>query len=413
MRFFHLADLHFGKSVYGLSMLDDQKYWVDRFLDICGSDRPDAVVIAGDVYDRANPSGDAVELLDRMLTGLSEMDIPVMMIAGNHDSGQRLAFARSLLSKQKLHIAGEVKKDIEKVTLDDPDGNGPVTFWLLPYFFTEQIEKILDDEDIKNYDMALRKLLSLQDIDTGRRNVMVSHQNVTAFGKEIERGGSESMVGGVGQIDYSAYDRFDYVALGHIHSSYHVGKKEIRYAGTPLCYHMEETRQKDKGVLEVTMNKKGEEVSVRSIPIEPLHRMRYLVGTVDEIYDTVLKDKGSNEYIGINITDRRITPEMNSFLRNTLEARGSLLLELTSSFRSHSASGTSIDKDTVENTPIEDLFSRLYTEQMGDNPPSDDEYRLMRFIGEITRNRDTHLDVSEKDIDSVIEKAKGMGGEDR
>ncbi len=413
MKFFHLADLHFGKSIYGLPMLEDQRYWVDRFMDICRTERPDAVVLAGAVYDRTNPSGDAVGLLDRMLTGLSNMDIPVMMIAGNHDSGQRLSFASSLLSKQKLHIAGDVKKDIEKVTLDDPDGNGPVTFWLLPYFFTEQIEKILGDEDIRNYDMALRRLLSLQAIDAEKRNVMVSHQNVTAFGKEIERGGSESMVGGVGQIDYSAYDRFDYVALGHIHSSYHVGRKEVRYAGTPLCYHMEETRQKEKGIIEVTMGKKGDEIGIRTIPVEPLHRMRYFVGTVDEIYDTVLRDEGRGEYVGINITDRRITPEMGSLLKKTVEARGSRLLELTSSFRNRSSASTAIDKDTIENTPVEDLFSRLYTEQMGDVPPSDEEYRLMRFVGEITRNRDTHLDVSEKDIDRILEKAKTMGGEDR
>ena len=413
MKFFHLADLHFGKSIYGLSMLEDQRYWVEKFLDICDHNRPDAVIIAGDVYDRSNPSGDAVEILDRMLTGLSQRDIPVMMIAGNHDSGQRLSFASALLSKQKLHIAGEVKKNIETVTLDDPDGNGPVTFWLLPYFFTEQVEKILEDENIHNYDTALRKLLARQKIDTANRNVMISHQNVTAFGKEVERGGSESMVGGVGQIDYTAYDRFDYVALGHIHSSYHVGRKEVRYAGTPLCYHMEETRQKDKGLLEVTMGPKGEDITVTAIPIEPLHRMRYFVGTVDEIYALVLKDEGRDEYIGINITDRRITPEMNSLLKKTVESRGSVLLELTSSYRNYAVSGSSVDKDAVENTPIEDLFSQLYTEQMGDVPPTDDEYRLMRFVGEITRNRDTHTDISEKDIDRILEKAKSMGGEDR
>lgn len=235
MKFYHLGDLHFGKSIYGLSMLDDQRYFVDRFLECCTQERPDAVVIAGDVYDRSAPSGDAVELLDYMLTELAGMDIPVMLVAGNHDSGQRLSFASSILAKQNVHIAGTPQKAMEHVTLGDPDGSGPVTFWLLPYIYPEVASHVLDDEEIRTYEEAIRRMIEEQEIDPSHRNIIVSHQNVVANGREAERGGSESMVGGVGQIDYSAYDAFDYAALGHIHSSYPVGRDEIRYAGTPLC----------------------------------------------------------------------------------------------------------------------------------------------------------------------------------
>ena len=192
MKIYHLADLHFGKSIYGLSMLDDQRYWADQFLHYCSENKPDAVVIAGDVYDRSAPSGDAVELLDYFLTKLAEMDIPVFIIAGNHDSGQRLSFGRSMLAKQKIHISGRVEKEIDHFTMDVPDGYGPVTFWMLPYTFPEQVSSVLKDEEIHTYDQAVRKLIEAQNIDLTQRNIILSHQNVTADGKEAERGGSES-----------------------------------------------------------------------------------------------------------------------------------------------------------------------------------------------------------------------------
>ena len=206
MKFFHLGDLHFGKSIYGLSMLDDQRYFVEHFLDCCKREAPDAIVIAGDVYDRSAPSGDAVELLDFMLTKLADMGIPVMLVAGNHDSGQRLSFGRSIFSKQNVHIAGTPQKVMEHVTFENPDGFGPISFWLLPYMYPEMISHIFEDEEIRTYEEALRHIIKVQHIDPAHRNIIISHQNVTANGKEAERGGSESMVGGVGQIDYTAYD---------------------------------------------------------------------------------------------------------------------------------------------------------------------------------------------------------------
>ena len=332
MKFFHLGDLHFGKSIYGLSMLDDQRYFVNRFLECCALESPDAVVIAGDVYDRAAPSGDAVELLDFFLTKLTEMNIPVMLIAGNHDSGQRLSFGGSIMAKQNVHIAGTLHKVIEHVTLDDPDGFGPVTFWLLPYIYPEIVSHILEDEEIRTYEQALRRIVEEQDIDPDCRNIIVSHQNVIADGREAERGGSESMVGGVGQIDYSAYNTFDYAALGHIHSSYPVGREAVRYAGTPICYHLSETRQSEKGFVEVVLGEKRAKADIRIRGVEPMHRMRYLVGTKETVYDILKHDNGRNEYIGITLTDERTTPESSKYLRSLLEERGSVLLEFLSSY---------------------------------------------------------------------------------
>ena len=409
MKIYHLADLHFGKSIYGLSMLDDQRYWVEQFIKVCRDDTPDAIVIAGDVYDRAAPSGDAVELLDYMLTELAEMNIPVMLIAGNHDSGQRLSFGRSLLAKQNIHIAGAAAKELEHVTLNDE--YGPVTFWLLPYTYPDQIAQILADEDCHTYEQAIRSLLKEQPVDLTQRNVIISHQNVTAGGVETERGGSETMVGGTGQVDYTAYDAFEYAALGHIHRAYPVGRKEVRFAGTPLCYHMNETRQADKGYTEVILHAKGEEPDIRQVGIKPLHKMRYIKDTKDAVYALLDNDTGKNEYIGITITDERITPEINHYLKQLLSARGSILMELLSTYSGFSGNAVSAQKDAVETKPLEDLFADLYKDQCGDIPPAEDEYELMQYAGELVRNSDAHEALDQKTIDKMVEKALKTGGD--
>ncbi len=408
MKFYHLSDLHFGKSIYGLSMLDDQRYWVEQFVNVCKENLPDAIVIAGDVYDRAAPSGDAVELLDGMLTQLAEMDIPVMLIAGNHDSGQRLSFGHSILAKQNIHIAGTVKKELEHVTLEDE--YGPVTFWLLPYTYPDQVIQILGDEDIHTYDQAVRRLLEEQPIDLTQRNVIVSHQNVTANGIETERGGSETMVGGVGQVDYTAYDAFEYAALGHIHRAYPVGRKEVRFAGTPLCYHMNETTQADKGYTEVVLHAKGTETEIRQAGIKPLHTMRYLKDTRDAIYALLNADAGRDEYIGITITDERITPEINNYLKQLLSARGSILMELLSTYSAFSGEAVSAEKEAVETKALEELFADLYAEQRGGIPPEDDEYALMQYAGELVRNVDTHEPLDPKMVTKMVERALKIGG---
>ena len=315
MKFLHIADLHFGKSVHGVSLLEngDQTAWVQCFLRLAEEVKPDAVVVAGDVYDRSAPSGDAVALLDCLLTALAERHIPVMMIAGNHDSGQRLSFGGSLLARQNIYIAGVLSKELTHVTLPDPDGHGPVTFWLMPYIFPALAAQVLEDEDIRDYDTAVRKLLAAQNVDFTQRNVIVAHQNVTENGAEALRGGSESMVGGVGQVDYTAFDGFDYAALGHIHAAYHVGRASVRYAGSPLCYHFSETGQPAKGPVLVELGVKGEKPKIQTCLIPPLHPMREVKGSWEQLRDSELGQARENEYLRIVLTDRRISPEIAGF----------------------------------------------------------------------------------------------------
>ena len=389
MKFLHLADLHLGKSIYGVSLLEkgDQKVWVDRFLTLVREVQPDAVVIAGDVYDRSAPSGEAVALLDKMITALAEMDITVMIVAGNHDSGQRLAFGGSLLAKQKIHIAGVLSKELPCITLADRDG--PVNFWLMPYIFPSLAAQRLKDDSIRDYDTAVRELLKIQKIDFSQRNVLVAHQNVTANGQEPVRGGSESMIGGVGQVDYSAFDGFDYVALGHIHSAYPVGRETVRYAGSPLCYHFNETKQPVKGPVLVELGAKGTAPVIETKVIEPLHPMREIKDAYETIQATELQNTVRGEYVRIVLTDRKNEPKIYNFFRELFENRDSVVMEVTSEYNQfHAMPSSAPSPGTAAEMSIEDLFMEFYAERLDGKIPDAQEQELLRFVGEQVRRAD-------------------------
>lgn len=402
MRFIHLADLHFGKSIYGRSLLEDQKYWVDRFLEQAAAVKPQAVVIAGDVYDRSAPSGEAVQLLSGMLTGLADLGIPALLTAGNHDSVQRLAFARPLLAREGLHISADLYETGELTRVPLTDEYGEVDFWLMPYVFPALVSEALHVEGFGDYDAAVRFLLKRQGVDTSRRNVLVAHQNVTAHGVEAQRGGSESMVGGVGQVEYTAFDDFDYVALGHIHAAYPVGRESVRYAGSPMYYHFDELRQKDKGPLLVELGEKGAPVHVRPLPLEPLHPMRVVRGAYDDLCRQELEDARRGEYLRVVLTDRRFGAEESNFFKNLYEGRGSLLLETASEYTfTRSGEARAISSAAVREKPIEELYASYFAERRGEEPDAQD-LALMRFAGERCRHADLQADPDDQDVDRLI-----------
>lgn len=382
MRFLHLADLHLGKSIHGVSLLEngDQRFWAERFMELVRETRPDAVVIAGDIYDRSAPSGDAVALLDRIVTDLAETGTAVLLIAGNHDSGQRLSFGGSLLAKQNIHISGVLSAQLPCVTLSDQ--HGPVNFWLMPYIFPALAAQKLEDDSIRDYDTAVRAILARQNIDFSQRNVIVAHQNVTAGGREAERGGSESMVGGVGQVDYSAFDGFEYAALGHIHAAYPVGRKAVRYAGSPLCYHFDETKQPEKGPVLVELGAKGTEPAIETKSIVPLHPMREIKGAYDMVREAELRNTSRGEYIRVVLTDRRPEPEIRSFFQDLFENRGSVLMELVSEYNPFGTVSAVSAAKMAEGKAVEDLFMDFYSQRCDGAVPDRREQELLRFAGE-------------------------------
>jgi len=406
MQFLHLADLHLGKSIYGTSLIDsgDQGVWVERFLEKALRLEPDAVLIAGDVYDRSLPPGRAAQLLSTLVTTLADARIPVMITAGNHDSIYHLSFLSPLLKAREVYISRplESSPELEHVTLED--AHGPVTFWLLPYVYPAMIAQVFRDEEIRDYDTAVRRILAAQPVDFGQRNVLIAHQNVTSGGKEVERGGSESMVGGVGQVDYTAFDGFDYVALGHIHSSYPVGRETVRYAGTPMVYHFNETRQPEKGPLLVTLGEKGSPVQVALHKIPPLHRMRELRGTYDEIRAMAAAHPWEKEYLKIVLTDQRITPPVADFLHATAKAHGSTVLELASEFQAFAGDVMFRDAKALREKPVEELFADFCRERRNGIEADEKDLELMAFVGELTRNAAVNrVEPDEKDFQKVLD----------
>ena len=410
MRFIHISDLHLGKTVHGVSLLEngDQPCWVEGFLALAGKLAPDAVLISGDVYDRGSPSGAAVELLSHLVEGLAERKIPVLMIAGNHDSGQRLSFARDILAQKDVHIAGKVEREMTRVTLTDEFG--PVTFWLMPYVFPAAVAEALQDESIRDFDGAVRRLLEAQGIDRSERNVIVAHQNVTAFGAEAPRGGSESVVGGVGQVDYTALDAFDYAALGHIHAAYAVGREEVRYAGSPMCYHFNETRQPKKGPLLVEMGEKGAPLKITTCDIPPLHPMREMRGTLEELRSRELSSDRQGEYLRLVITDQAMTPEISDFFQRLAEQRGSVLMDRCSEYRRFSQEVSPTDPRAIREKSLEGLFEDFYTDRSGGDQPEEADRELLHMAGELLRNSPSEsgqrsavdADLTEKLFDALL-----------
>ena len=411
MKLVHLSDLHLGKSIYGTSLIDsgDQPVWVERFLERMEEVRPDAVVMAGDVYDRGLPPGRAARLLSSLVTRLAEREIPVLITAGNHDSVHHLSFLSPLLEARGVYISRPLEQSPELVHVTLEDAWGPVTFWLLPYTYPDAVSRLLDDPDIRDYDTAVRRILAAQDIDFTRRNVLVAHQNVTAGGKEGARGGSESTVGGVGQVDYTAFDGFDYVALGHIHASYAVGRDAVRYAGSPLAYHFDETKQPAKGPLLVTLAEKGGEIKIERQDIEPLHRMREIRGAYEEIREQAAAWPWGNEYLKIVLTDRRITPLISDYLYETARAHGGTVMELTSEYRPFAGDAVFTGTKDMREKPVEALFADFYRERNNGIEAEEKDLELMAFAGELTRQAGAaQAEPDERDFQKIVDFVLGQ-----
>lgn len=403
MKLLHIADLHFGKTLHECALIEnDQPYWKNKFIELVDTEKPDAILIAGDVYDRSAPSNEAVKLLDEMLTELSERNIPVMMVAGNHDSGQKLSFGSRMLEKQGIHISGILSKKLKSVTLNDE--YGPVTFWLMPYVFPSIVAHVLDDDTIHDYDTAVRKLLEKQDIDFSQRNVIIAHQNVTADGAEAERGGSETMVGGVGAVDYRVFDGFTYAALGHIHAAQIVGRKEVRYAGSPLCYHFSETKQSKKGPLLINLGEAGTQPEITTCFIEPLHPMREIPGDFETIKNAELVSDKRNEYIKVVLTDGKIRPDAAEQLRAIFASHGSVMLEIVNDVH---VSGTVNVQDSKSAAvkSVGELFNDFFFERSGNRTPDDKERAIIDYL---TQDVSEHMgeekcsDPSDEAVDKFV-----------
>lgn len=308
MKFFHLSDLHIGLKLMNHDMREDQEYILSEVIEVAGREKPDAIVIAGDIYDKAVPSAEAVEVFDCFLEKLTEAapEAVIMIISGNHDSAPRIDCFRKVLSRQNVYMVGQPPRMeteyIEKVTLND--AYGEVNFYLLPFVKPSMVKQVVGvDENGNNlsYNETLHRLIGREKINSDERNVLVSHQFYLPSGKnaeDVERMDSEMRtVGNIDEVSADVLEKFDYAALGHIHKPMKVGSELYRYCGTPLACSVSEAQQQ-KGIIMVEMGVKGE-VKTTILPLEPLRQVKVVKGTLEEVLKESCKD-----YVTVILTDK-------------------------------------------------------------------------------------------------------------
>ena len=369
MKFFHISDLHLGKRVYEFSMLEEQKELLRTILQKIEEEKPDALFITGDVYDKPVPPIEAVRLLDDFLTELSAQNLHTYLIAGNHDSAQRLEFGKDIFGKNNIHIGGNIIAKMEHFT--EIDAFGPVDIWLLPFFKPAHVNGVLVDQTFSSYGEAAKALLDCAEINFSKRNVILAHQFVTWKGT-AERSDSETMsLGGVDEIDASLFFSFDYVALGHLHSPQRIGKDTVRYAGSPMPYSFSEIRQK-KGITVVELKEKGD-VSFDFIPLETKRKFREIKGPLQELLKAAKAEGGSEDYIRCILTDQEALLDPIGQLRSVYP--NLMTLEFA---QKESSYEQEITVDTEDMKP-DALFS-LFFEKQNDRKLNETQEKLLEEI---------------------------------
>ena len=310
MKLIHLSDLHLGKRVNEFSMIDDQRHVLDQILRVIDAERPDAVLIAGDVYDKPVPTAEAVALLDWFLVELSGRQLQVFVISGNHDSAERMAFGGRLMEQSGVHLAPVYDGTVARWTLTDE--HGLVHLYLLPFVKPVHVRRCFPEREIETYTDAVAAAVEAMDVDPAARNVLVTHQFVTGAARcESE----EVSVGASDNVDASVFDGFDYVALGHLHGPQTVGRETVRYCGTPLKYSFSEAHHK-KSVTVVELGEKGT-VTVRTVPLTPRRDLVELRGAYEEVTrrDFYEGNGYQDSYVHITLTDEEDVPDALGKLR--------------------------------------------------------------------------------------------------
>ena len=298
MKIAHIADTHFGKDLKKVNFADvDQPFWMQKFLEDITKEQVDVVVMAGDIYDDKIQPIKAINLFGDFLAALNDLGITVFIVPGNHDQADRLAANSNILKKQHIHFASEISRELVHITL--PMGDERVVFWLLPYVEPINVRRVLGRDDITNYDSAVRELLAEQPLDKEAVNVIVAHQNVLAGAMERILNDHEVDIGYSGQVDYTAFDAFDYVALGHIHGMQTVGRDTVRYAGAPLQYDFSE-EGRWKGYLLVEIAGKNN-ITITEKPLEMLHEVMVLpkgsaAATLEELLELGKRIENKDKY---------------------------------------------------------------------------------------------------------------------
>lgn len=364
MKFIHLSDLHIGKRVNEFPMYEDQEYILTEIIKIIDNEKPDAVLIAGDIYDKSIPPSDAVTMFDAFLVLLSKRNLKVFVISGNHDSPERLSFCSRLIEKSGVYFSPVYNGHIAPVKLEDEYGE--VNIYMLPFVKPANVRRFFDDREILSYTDAMKVAISEMNVNRESRNVLVTHQFVTG----ADRTESEEIsVGGTDNVDVSVFDDFDYVALGHIHRPQNCLSKRVRYCGTPLKYSFSEANDK-KSVTIVELKEKGS-LEIHTADLVPKHEMREIKGKYEEITAKSFYENTTyqTDYMHITLTDEEDIPDGVGKLRTIYHN----LMKLDyDNMRTRSNSRITGAQNIEEKSPLE-LFEDFY--EMQNNQPMSEEQR--------------------------------------
>ncbi len=371
MKLIHLSDLHLGKRVNEFSMLEDQAFILQEILRIIDEEQPQAVVLAGDIYDKSVPSGEAVQLFDGFLWELSSRKLQVFVISGNHDSPERLSFGGRLMEGSGIHLAPVYSGKVEPAVLED--AYGPVNVYLLPFLKPAHVRRYFPEEEIGSYTEALGKAVEALEIHKEQRNVLVTHQFVTGASRSDSE---EISVGGSDNVDASVFDAFDYVALGHIHGPQNIGSPRIRYCGTPLKYSFSEVGQQ-KSVTVAELKEKGT-LEVTARPLTPLRDLREIRGSYLEVTaKSFYEGRNREDYLHITLTDEEDVPDGAAKLRVIYP---NLMRLDYDNARTRSRNLPEGAEEPAAKPPLE-LFEEFY-ERQNNQPMTEEQIRFSRELME-------------------------------
>lgn len=384
MKIIHTGDWHIGKIVNEFSMLDEQKYVLEQLLSVIQKEKADALIIAGDIFDRSIPPVEAVELVDDVFNRvLLELKVPILAIAGNHDSAERLSFASRILTNNGLHIAGIFDRNIPCVTLQDD--YGPVNYYMLPYTDPRNIRHMFDDNQISTHDDAMRKIIDNigQAVNPNERNIMITHGYITQMGEQVQvtcESERPLSIGGTDFVSSSYFNMFNYTALGHLHAPQKAGAENIRYSGSLLKYSFSEVKQK-KGVTVVDLDGSGKVVT-KSVELIPRRDMRIIKGPIDELLKPeVYNSANTEDYVYAILTDKGELIDPISKLRTVYPNIMGLTKESTNQKEANKTAAT----EGYKSKSKLELFEEFYDSIQGE-PLSIEAAEIMtRIIGEVDR----------------------------
>ena len=358
MKFLHIADLHIGKKLAGRNLAEDQEYILNQILSIINEQKIDALLIAGDVYDRTIPPEDAVHIFDEFLTAVSKEKIPVFIIDGNHDSAERLSFGNRILKEQNIHITDRYAGTVPSVTVEDEFG--PIHIHLLPFIRQSAVRNFYPDTEIETLDDALRIVINNIPLNTRERNILVAHQFVVNGADMPEVADEVNTVGDIDGVSSRYFSEFDYVALGHLHGAQEIGSSSVQYAGSPLKYSLAEKDQK-KSVTVVIFGKKGT-VSFERIPLIPLRDLREIRGPLAKLISReVVQSANAEDYVHPVITDSVIDKDLQQKIAAVYPNYVSISLERDE----REISSDILSRDDLEKLDPESIFAEFFHKQTG------------------------------------------------